>query len=387
MPRRKAAAYGRGRVAFNAARARWEAVVYIHGRRVVRTAPTENEAWAKLDEQNALKRAGLQPSRQTLRQYMGSWLDRRRLKPTTRATYESLLRNHVYDVLGDTRLDRITGYDIAQLVGSIRRSASTVRQVRAILHAALGEAHLQRLIAENPVELTKGVRRSKKKLPRLDDGELARFLDETRDDEDGRGVLYLLAATCGLRRGELLALRWRDLDLRRGTLHVRGGMTRTNGETHFGSTKSDQERSVPLPPPLLEILGSWHTRQRARYRELEVKPERDLVFARADGVPLVPSTVTKTFQQRLRSLGLPVVRLHSLRGSAVSNLLEAGLTVREVMDLIGHSTSRMTLEVYADSTPERVRDKILRAFPSEPATRSATSATGTEDSSPESLAR
>lgn len=384
MPRRKAAAYGRGRVVENQARGRWEAVVYIHGRRVVRTAPTEREAWAKLDELNERKRAGVQPSRQTLRQYMDAWIELRRLKPTTRATYESLMRKHVYPVLGDTRLDRVTGYDLAQLIGSIRRAASTVRQIRAILHAALGDAALQKLITENPVKLTRGVRRSKRKMPRLDDESLARFLDETRDDD--LGALYLLAATYGLRRGELLALHWRDIDLRTGTLHVRGGMTRVQRETHFGTTKSDEERTVPIPPPLVEVLGAWHQRQAAAYRELGVTPERDLVFTRADGVPLVPSTVTKTFQARLRGLGLPVVRLHSLRRSAVSSMLEAGLTVREVMDVVGHSTSRMTLEVYADSTPETVRAKILKAFPATPATSSATSPRDADGEKPESLA-
>lgn len=364
MPPRKhethvSGSYGRGYVTYNAKRERWEAVGFNKGKRVVRTASNKAEALDRLDDLNADKRKGVAPTRETVKDYLASWLEQRRrdLKPTTVHDYASKIRTHIEPAIGSKRLGRLTAMQVEEMLTGIERSPRTVHHVRTILHAALQDAYRLGLVTENVVDRTRAPKVRKPDLPMLTPAQAARFQLAIEGDE--WEDFYLLALTCGLRMGELRGLRWGDID--GDVLTVRRSLQRVAGADHEGEPKNGRPRVLLLPERVVMLLEE----RRNRLLTQAVLPSHgpsqgatiihDYVFARADGSPVVASVMTRRFQRILAGLGIPQVRFHSLRGYATSAMLRAGMHPRAVMDAIGHTTMSMTLETYARSVPEDQR--------------------------------
>lgn len=191
-----------------------------------------------------------------------------------------------------------------------------------------------------------------KQMRPLTEKELLIFFDAAKDDR--LFAAYVLAATTGLRRGELLGLCWDCVDLEHGVITVkRQLMALKDGLTLEETTKSKSgRRNVTLTDDAIRELKAWRKRQlQEKLFFGEAYQDNGLVFCKEDGSPLDPGELTKRFQRHLEKAGLPKVRLHDLRHTHASLLLARGVHPKVVQERLGHSSITMTLDLYSHLTP------------------------------------
>ena len=269
-------------------------------------------------------------------------------KKSTRMDYESYFRVHLRPWFGNTALERVKREDVenfmAAKAGEGLRPKSVLNFV-GLLHGIFAFAEKRGWAAGNPVKLVDK--------PRADDGnaeirfldqvELDALVDSVPDDDLGHveRVMYLTAAMTGLRQGELLALRWRDVDWSAGRIRVRRNFVR--GE--YGTPKSRRSsRSVPLADRVGGELDRHF--QRSRYQA-----DDDLVFAHPEtGKPIDRSKLLKRFKAALRRGGVRQVRFHDLRHTFGTRMAAAGVAMRTLQEFMGHRDFATTLR-YADYAP------------------------------------
>ena len=216
----------------------------------------------------------------------------------------------------------------------------------------MAHAVLQDRIGRNPADRVKPPKVVRPQMKALDAGELSRLLEAAKGTRLHMAIV--LAATAGLRRGEVTALRWQDVDLQAGTLVVRQALEKTHATgLKFKPTKTEKARVVSLLPLTVDALRDRRLEQ-ARQRKLVGLALRneDLVCSEPDGSPLDPDVVTKGFQYLCTRLpGLPRIRFHDLRHTYASLLLHLGVPVKDVSELLGHSTATLTLNTYGHVLP------------------------------------
>ena len=235
---------------------------------------------------------------------------------------------------------------------------ATVKYLHVVLHAALDQAVRLNIIPRNVTDLVTPPRPSRREMQILTPEQAQTFLAAVC----GRRLeaLYVLALTTGMRQGELLALRWRDVDLDAARLHVSNTLHfGTKGVWRLGSPKTAQSRRrVDLAPMAVEALRAHRTRQLEE--RLLVGPDwhdHDFVFPRGDGEPLRGMQVThRDFQPLLERAGLPCIRFHDLRHTAATLLLLANVPAKVVSELLGHSNVGITLNLYSHVLPSMQRD-------------------------------
>ncbi|MBT9260205.1 MAG: site-specific integrase [Clostridiales bacterium] len=232
-------------------------------------------------------------------------------------------------------------------------SANTVRIIHAILHKALAQGVKWGLSARNPAEAVDRPRIQRREMPTLSAAEVHAFLAAAK--EDRLYALYVLAITTGMRQGELLGLRWGDVDLKAGRLYVRRQLVwLRNVEPTLSEPKTAKgRRTVELPGLAVEALRQ-HRKQQAKERLLAGPAwrDQDLVFTTQLGTPIHPSNLrTRSFQPLLKKAGLPLIRFHDLRHTHASLLLAAGVHPKLVQERLGHATVGITLDVYSHTTP------------------------------------
>lgn len=286
----------------------------------------------------------------TLRDYLGEWLEtqRARLQPTTWESYRGNVERYLAPALGGVELGALTAAVLERHYAALLArgghcgrplSLRTVHYAHAVLHKALADAVRLDFLPANPA--------SRVQLPRLDplrDGprelrvwsgaQVRAFLDATRDDP--LHDLWQLALVTGLRRGELLALRWTDLDLARRTLTVRHALTVVGGVQRLKPPKTSRIRTLHLDAVTVARL---------------VRRAQPDGFVFGGGQPLDPMSVTRAFRTLVRRLDLPPIRLHDCRHVHASLLLAAGVPVKVVSERLGHATVGLTLDVYAHVLP------------------------------------
>ena len=176
--------------------------------------------------------------------------------------------------------------------------------------------------------------------------------------EDRLGALYGVALALGLRRGEALGLHWADVDLRRKTLRVRYGLLRVGGRLQLVETKSaTSRRAIELPEIAVTMLREHGVRQKEeRLRAGGRWRDSGLVFTTRHGKPLEPSNVVTRFHRLLKKAGLRHQRIHDLRHTCATLLLIQGVNPKVVMERLGHSSIRLTLDTYSHVTPSLQRD-------------------------------
>jgi integrase len=293
----------------------------------------------------------------TLAAYLAEWLEhtaKARVRPGTLADYRLNVNGRIVPELGRLRLSKLRAVDVRRMMDVIAKRASprTANLARAVLRKALEDARRDRvLIGDNPAALALPVRQPHREALWLDGTALGAFL-RAADGHPLSGV-FTVAATVGLRRGEVLGLRWRDLDLDSATpsLTVAGQLQVIDGLAHHVAPKTAKSaRTIPLALNLAAMLRA-HKASQAK-RRLELGPlwrnTLGLVFTRNDGTPHKGDTVRLAFKATLGRAGLPDVRFHDLRHSAASLMLERnGGDLKAVSVTLGHSTITLTANTYA----------------------------------------
>ena len=310
--------------------------------------------------------AYVRPSRLTVAQFLGEWLQdyvELNCSPRTKASYEMIIRRHLIPELGSIPLSQLEPRHLqasysrqrerGRVDGKGQLSPQTVRYCHSLLAEALGYAVKMGLLSRNVAQATEAPRADHKVMPTLAPEDVPRFL-EAAQESPYYTLFYLLLHT-GLRRGEALALRWKNVDLGLASLGISAYLSvveaayKLNGTYVIKEPKtSHSRRRIALPPSLGLVLRQHKAGQEAQ-RALLGKPltDNDFVFAHPDGSPLDPSTVSHAFNKVMRKAGLPHIRLHDLRHTHASLLLQAGVHPKIVQERLGHSSIRVTLDTYS----------------------------------------
>lgn len=316
----------------------------------------------------------VEPSKLTLTAYVrDEWLPALRgLKPSTRRGYSDLAEAYVLPHLGETRLRDLTAGDIARLYDRLRVSGrrrgpgglseSSLHHVHVCLSKMLGDAVEAGLLDRSPVTRLPRLARPKATKPEMTcwtGDELRRFLDSARDDR--LHALYGLTAATGLRRGEVVALRWGDVDLEAGQLAVRRSRVAVGYAVEEGTPKSSRARTVALDPGTVAMLRTHRRRQlEDRLAWGAGSFDGDLVFTREDGSPLHPQTVAWHFGKQVRRAGVPHARFHDLRHTHATLGLAAGVPPKVMQERLGHSSIQITLDLYSHVVPGMQEDAAAK---------------------------
>lgn len=338
----------------------WEARLSLPGgKRKSVYAKTRREVQDKLRTAQRDIDSGLDLSagRRTVAQYLDDWLARVKpaVKPKTWEGYESIVRVRVRPHLGHVPLSRLTPLDVQKLYATLEDaglSRRSVHHTHCVLHRAFRQAMRWQLLPRNPCDGATPPTPVRRDMRVLSASEVTHLLDATRA-HPSHG-LYVLAVTSGARIGELLALRWDDLDLDAGKLAVRRSLQRQRGAgLVFVHPKTDRSRrTVHLSQRAISALREHRTRQLEHRLAIGAAwHDQGLVFANATGGPLDPSWQTNAFKATLRAAGLPVVRFHDLRHTAATLLLGQGVHPKVVSEMLGHATITLTLDTYSHFVP------------------------------------
>jgi integrase len=302
----------------------------------------------------------LEPSAATVEQFLtGEWLPSlttRGLKLTTIDSYRMIVRTRIVPQIGQARLQKLSAAQIDVMYGALLKrglSARSVRLTHTTLRKALKDGVRWGLLTRNPTDqaeppaakLAKADARRARNTWTGD--QLRRFLDSTAGDRDA--AAWVLLATTGMRRGELLGLRWQDIDLDGKRARIEQTLVRVGRRTEVQTPKTEgSARTVPLVPQAVEALRAHRARQ-AQEQLLAGRNYLDsgLVFRREDGTPVRPNAFTKRFEHRITQAGLPRIRLHDLRHSFATLALRAGEHPKLVQEILGHASVSITLDIYS----------------------------------------
>ena len=299
---------------------------------------------------------------------VGQWLDvwfenyaKLKVRPSSHQTYRGYIDNHIKPNIGHIPLSKLTSLDLQKLYkkllsgGRVKRieatrqpkglSAKTARNLDQVISSAMDFAIAQKLILTNPTDGCALPRLEHREMKTLPAEQLASFLQEAR--ESGVFELYYIELATGLRRGELLGLKWEDLDLVHGEMRVRRQVARINGEVVEAPLKTKNAyRTLPLSEDTVGILKMQ--KQKAG--------SSPWVFPSPTGGPISPDSVLHMLHRVLKRAGLPMVRFHDLRHTFATLALQNGVDVKTVSGMLGHFSAGFTLDTYAHVTTAAQRE-------------------------------
>ncbi len=240
-------------------------------------------------------------------------------------------------------------------------SPRTVEIIHTVIHGALKQAVKNGLVVRNVSEYCELPKKEKKEAKALTPEEMDRFLKALENDRLKAAFITLLGT--GLRRGELLALKWQNVDLKQGTVAVKETLAwiAKKGFVFQPPKTEKSRRTVPLPDDVLAELKRHKVRQAEERLMLgELYQDNGLVFATELGTPIIPRNFERKYKALLKKAGLTGVKLHSLRHTYATRLLEAGENLKVVQELLGHSRISVTADIYSHVSPELKRTAVAK---------------------------
>jgi integrase len=329
---------------------------------------TKSECLEKLRSVQRDVEAGLpvRIERQTVAQYMHHWLEhtvKPNRRPKTYRSYEQIVRIHIVPALGRHQLQKLSAQHLQQLLNQKRESglsARSVQYIHATLRAALNDAVNMDLVKRNVATQVQTPRAPRHEISPLSPEQARRLLDVAHSHR--LGALFSVALALGLRQGEALGLRWQDVNLDDGTLRVVNQLQRVEGTLQLTPPKSEQSRrTIAVPDAVVTQLRQHRIAQlQERLVAGDEWVDTDHVFTTTIGTPLDDSNVRRIFKQLLKQAGLPAIRYHDLRHSTASLMLAQGVAARVVMETLGHSDIRMTMNTYSHVAPALQREAADR---------------------------
>jgi len=304
----------------------------------------------------------------TVGEYLDGWLKRSVRGSVRKSTYDRdayLVNNHLKPALGRVKLKKLAPAHIQAFYRDrldAGLSASTVHKMHAILHKALARAVAWQMVPRNVSEAVEPPQPMTKEMHPLSPADARKLLNAAHGERFE--ALYVLAITTGMRQGELLALKWQDVDLEDAIISVRRTLTRTGGRYTLGEPKTKKSRrSIRLTEQAKEVLRQHLERQLWDIRMLgDNYTDQGLVFTTDTGASVNPSNVRqRSFTPLLRKAGLPHIRFHDLRHTCATLLLSKGTHPKFVQELLGHATIAITLDTYSHVIPG-MGDQTARAM-------------------------
>lgn len=306
----------------------------------------------------------VEPTKQTATEFFEEWLNfiKPSVAPKTHERYAEILQKGVAPLLGDVTLaklktDRIDAVWSKALSAGRRDgqgglSPRTVHHMRRVLIKALNQAVTWDRLAKNPATATTPPKVERTKMLAYDASQTATLLDTIRSTR--MFIPTLLAVMCGLRRGEILALRWRHVDLGDNLrqLAVRESAEQTSEGVRYKEPKSGRARTVSLSSTVVTEMKAHRARQAEEQLRFGIRPDEDsFVVAQVDGQPIQPRSLTHEWVRILGKTTLPRIRFHDLRHTHASQMLSAGVHPKVASERLGHSSIGITLDLYSHVMP------------------------------------
>ena len=291
------------------------------------------------------------------------------LRPASYRCYADLLQNHIIPMLGRTRLQKLTPFDLQRLYAdrlAYGLSPTSVHHVHVMVYRVLKQAYRWGMVTRNVAEMVDAPRRTFPDVVTWNMGQVSTFFAVT--DEHYLAALWRLALLTGMRRGELLGLTWEDIDLERGMLAVRRTMSRgSGGNWVLGQPKTASGwRAIALPESCVASLRKHRAKQNEqRLRLGELWVDSGFVFTGQQGQSLHVNVLVVQFKRLIQKAGLPDLRFHDLWHTSATLLLAQGVHPKIVQERLGHADIAMTLNRYSHVTPDMQRsaaDTLDAAF-------------------------
>lgn len=298
----------------------------------------------------------LKPNRISVGQFLDKWLIEYaiiNLSPRTVSGYESIIRYHLKPELGKIRLTKLTAEMVrAYYAMKIKtNSAQTIKHHHTLLHKALETAIDWDMVDRNIANKVKPPKVSRRDMLFWNYEEVSKFL-KTAEGTAYYSLFYTALYT-GMRRSEMLALRWRDIDFKINQVFVSRSVHYVGKRFVFSTTKTaTSNRSITIPPSLLKVLNEHKEEQFNQMATAGIIPDgNSLVFSRIDGSPMLPSSVSHAWVRLVKKAGVLPIRFHDARHTHASLLLMRGIHPKIVQERLGHSSIQITMDTYSHVIP------------------------------------
>jgi integrase len=344
-----------------------------NGKRKVFYGKTRREVQEKMKVALHEQQQGtlVKSSPQTVAQFLADWLEntqRRRVRPRTYERYSEVINLHIIPAVGNVQLQKLTAQQVQMFYTKKEDeglASTTIHYYHSVLHNALNVAVKWGLISKNVCDLVSPPGEERFEIKPLTVEQAQTLLATARGHK--WEALFTLALATGMRRGELIALKWQDINFKTGTLQVVRVLTRVptkmpkRGHVYMEAEPKTQKsrRSVMIAPFALEALKEHRVRQlEAKLKAGASWEEHDYVFCTLHGTHLGPNHVVEEFKLLLKQAGLPDIRFHDLRHSAATLLLSLGIHPKVVQELLGHTQISITMDVYSHVLPGMQQDAM-----------------------------
>jgi integrase len=335
----------------------WCAQVSLDGRRLTKYGKTQRECHDWIKETLAKIDSGMTYGsiHIALESFISSWLNGKKLSRRERTVfqYRKIAENYILPRLGKMRIQDIRPVHIQRMYSTFKESgtgARTLQLVHTVLHDAFNQAVRQGVLLHNPADAVERPRWEHKEFKIFTEDEVRQFLLATAGHR--HEALFYLALTTGMREGELLGLKWSDLDWGKGVLNIQRQLQRIERKGLFfvpPKTKAGR-RQIKLGQGMLDRLAEHRKRQdREREEAGSQWQENDLIFPSSIGTPFEGHRIWDEFKELLMKAGLPDMRFHDLRHTALSLLMDMGIAVTTVQQRAGHSKASVTTDIYGHS--------------------------------------
>jgi integrase len=334
---------------------------------------TKRQAQIECARLIAARQAGtyLEPSKSTLAQFLDRWLEhiKSQVSPKSHSRYSELARKNIAPLLGSTILTKLRAEAVdaayAKALTSGRRdgrgglSPQTIIHMHRVLKKAIGQAVKWELLLRNPIEAASPPKASRSKMNTYDLDQTAELIEAMRPTR--MLAPTLLAVLCGMRRGEIAALRWKNIDLTTGQIAILESAEQVGSKVRYKTPKSGKGRTLALSATLVEELRAHRLRQAEELLWVGIILSADtFVVAQADGTPLQPDTLTQDWFRKLAGTSLPRIRFHDLRHAHATHMLANGVHPKVASERLGHSKIGITLDLYSHVLPGMEADAAER---------------------------
>ncbi|MFM1655638.1 tyrosine-type recombinase/integrase [Brevibacillus sp. B_LB10_24] len=323
---------------------------------------TKKEAEKAMIEAQAALQKGeyIEPSKKLMRDYFHEWIKtKHNLERVTLELYHSYMRHHIIPELGNIPLGKLSAHDIEMFLDALHKkglAASTVKRIFSVVNAALNAAETKDLVTKNAADkVEKPQVSSRRQLVVWEPAFVSEFLEKTRYASRYWIAVYLAVMT-GMRQGEILGLRWSDIDFEKRIITIQQTVNR-HREIKPGAKTKKSIRSVALSPETIEVLKDH--RQFILQERVALGPayeNNDLVVCTKFGGPVTQRAIQKVWTSFLKKTGAPKITFHDLRHTHASLLIKQGVHIKVISERLGHSSVSITMDTYGHLMPNMQED-------------------------------
>lgn len=302
------------------------------------------------------------PSKVTLAKFFEQWLDdiKSQVSQKTYERYAEIARKNIVPLLGQVRVSKLAGIQISAAYAKALQSGRcdgkgglsrrTVHHMHRVLRQALDTAMKWSIIMRNPADAVDPPKPETQTMRTYDMAQTVAAIEALRPTR--LFIPTILAVLCGLRRGEIAALRWRHVEINKRSASIMESAEQTRKEVRYKQPKSGEGRNVRLPESVVEELNAWRIKQAEEFLRLGIRPDEDtFVVTGIDGSPLQPRSLTHEWVRLRAAKQLPRIRFHDLRHTHATHMLKDGVHPKIASERLGHSKIGITLDLYSHVMP------------------------------------